>query len=438
MLKRSFASATLLLTVVAGGLVATSAPAAAAPDFQLPFPCGTKWRLNTWDSTHAPALDIVREPQSETEGSLLVAPASGTVKQSYYHSNAGNMIQIDHGGGHFTTYIHLQSRAVSVGDRVTQGQTIGRVGHTGPTSNGSPHLHYEQGYDANGDGTVSWGDVDTERVTARFGSKAYGPAPGGEWRNIESRNGCKTNLFGADFNSDGIGDIFSETTGTLTIWNGKGSNNFATRQEIGGGWSAFSKPVAGDFNNDGISDLAAIKNGSTLYIWNGEGGNEFGPAIEVGGGWGAYDGTLTSLGDVNKDGHDDIAAIADGTLYIWNGEGGNEFGPATEIGPGWSAFSKPVGGDFNNDGIGDIAAIKNGSTLYIWNGEGGNEFGPATEVGGGWGAYDGTLTSLGDVNKDGHDDIAAMADGTLYIWNGEGGNEFGPANAIGPGWTPYF
>ncbi|MET9251062.1 VCBS repeat-containing protein [Nonomuraea sp. NPDC003709] len=245
-------------------------------------------------------------------------------------------------------------------------------------------------------------------------------------------------LFGADFNADGIGDIFSETTGTLNIWNGKGSNNFATRQEIGGGWSAFSKPVAGDFNNDGISDLAAIKNGSTLHIWNGEGGNKFGPAIEIGGGWAPYDGTLTSLGDVNQDGHDDIAAIADGTLYIWNGKGGNKFGSAVRVGAGWSAFGKTVGGDFNNDGIGDIAAIKSGSTLYIWNGQGGNEFGPATEIGGGWAPYDGTLTSLGDVNRDGHDDIAAMTDGTLYVWNGEGGNKFGPATAIGPGWTPYF
>ncbi|MET1071732.1 MAG: VCBS repeat-containing protein, partial [Umezawaea sp.] len=41
---------------------------------------------------------------------------------------------------------------------------------------------------------------------------------------------------GADFNKDGIGDIFSAATGTLTIWNGKGSNNFATADPIGGGW----------------------------------------------------------------------------------------------------------------------------------------------------------------------------------------------------------
>ena len=37
---------------------------------------------------------------------------------------------------------------------------------TGPTKKGTPHLHYEQGYDADGNGTVSWGDVGTERDTA--------------------------------------------------------------------------------------------------------------------------------------------------------------------------------------------------------------------------------------------------------------------------------
>src|SRR5687767_12411734 len=88
--------------LLATGLIATSAsPASAAPNYQLPFPCGQKWRLNTWDSTHAPALDMVREPQSGTEGSTLVAPAGGTVVQSRYHDNAGNLIQIDHGGRHF-------------------------------------------------------------------------------------------------------------------------------------------------------------------------------------------------------------------------------------------------------------------------------------------------------------------------------------------------
>ncbi len=174
--------------LVAGGLVASAGSASAAPAFQLPFPCGQQWRLNTWDSTHAPALDMVREPQSDTEGSPVVAPAAGRVNQSFVHANAGNVIQIDHGGGYFTTYLHLQSRAVSVGTLVVRGQLIGRVGHTGPTSNGVPHLHYEQGFDSNGDGSASWGFEGAERVAAVFNGVTYGPGAGGEWRNVASRN----------------------------------------------------------------------------------------------------------------------------------------------------------------------------------------------------------------------------------------------------------
>ena len=66
-----------------------------------------------------------------------MAPAAGVVNQSYSNpAGAGNIIQINHGGGWFTTYIHLQSRAVSVGTHVQRGTSIGRVGHTGETSNG--------------------------------------------------------------------------------------------------------------------------------------------------------------------------------------------------------------------------------------------------------------------------------------------------------------
>ena len=72
---------------------------------QLPFVCGDAWRLDTWG--HAPALDMVREPdQVGTEGAPLRAPADGIVNQSYYHDNAGNLVQIDHGD--LTALLYLQ------------------------------------------------------------------------------------------------------------------------------------------------------------------------------------------------------------------------------------------------------------------------------------------------------------------------------------------
>lgn len=157
--------------------------------FQLPFPCGQQWRLDTW--AHAPALDMVREPdQTGTDGAVIVAPATGTVNQSFQHDNAGNVIQIDHGDGRFSTYLHLSSRSVAVGDEVAQGQEIGTVGADGPTANGHPHLHFEYAIDADGDGSASWGTADSERVEPTFDGQTYGQGNGQTWRNVTSANSC--------------------------------------------------------------------------------------------------------------------------------------------------------------------------------------------------------------------------------------------------------
>lgn len=180
-----------LASAILAGAVASGAHAAPGPlpSFQLPFRCGEKWQINSYAGSHAPALDMVREPnQVGTEGAPLIAPASGVVNQSYRHRNAGNMIQINHGGGWFTTFIHLQSRSVGVGARVAQGQEIGRVGRDGRTSNGHPHLHYELAVDANGNGSATWGYAGSERVPAWFDGVRYGARSGETWRNVVSRN----------------------------------------------------------------------------------------------------------------------------------------------------------------------------------------------------------------------------------------------------------
>ena len=75
------------------------------------------------------------------EGAPVVAPAPGVVTLSdpdQYFS--GGTVIIDHGLGVSSSFLHLSAVDVQVGDRVTQGQLIGRVGATGRAT--GPHLDW--------------------------------------------------------------------------------------------------------------------------------------------------------------------------------------------------------------------------------------------------------------------------------------------------------
>ncbi|MBE7517618.1 MAG: M23 family metallopeptidase [Thermoflexaceae bacterium] len=53
----------------------------------------------------------------------------------------GNMVIVDHGGGVFSGYAHMQALAVAPGEAVVAGQVIGYAGTTGLST--GPHLHWE-------------------------------------------------------------------------------------------------------------------------------------------------------------------------------------------------------------------------------------------------------------------------------------------------------
>ena len=74
-------------------------------------------------------------------GTSIYAANAGTVVTSTMVKSYGNYVMIDHGGGVYTLYAHMSRRMVSVGDKVTRGQVIGKVGMTGYAT--GPHLHFE-------------------------------------------------------------------------------------------------------------------------------------------------------------------------------------------------------------------------------------------------------------------------------------------------------
>ena len=75
------------------------------------------------------------------QGVTVLAPANGVVVFSETLELRGGTLIIDHGMGVMTGYYHLSERLVEVGQEVTAGEPIARVGSTGLSS--GPHLHWD-------------------------------------------------------------------------------------------------------------------------------------------------------------------------------------------------------------------------------------------------------------------------------------------------------
>lgn len=162
----------------AGESVPWDAAFAVAPRFQLPFPCHQVWAGQTrTDHSPANAVDFNRPGD---DGDTVAAAAAGTVTRVENTGSVsyGRWIEISHGNGYTTRYAHLSAQLVSVGQHVTQGQHIGRVGSTGGST--GPHLHFE------------------ERHNAAAVRAVFDGAPALYWgtRNYTSHNACSAGVAG--------------------------------------------------------------------------------------------------------------------------------------------------------------------------------------------------------------------------------------------------
>ena len=97
------------------------------------------WRIHPiWGDMRFHAGEDIGAPS----GTPILAADSGIATVIPSNGNGyGNYIIINHGGGRTTLYAHMSAFAVSNGQSVTQGQTIGYVGSTGNST--GPHLHFE-------------------------------------------------------------------------------------------------------------------------------------------------------------------------------------------------------------------------------------------------------------------------------------------------------
>lgn len=73
-------------------------------------------------------------------GTPIMTTATGVVEQTGYTAGNGNFVKVKHNGTYATQYLHMSKILVRRGQRVNQGDVIGRVGSTGLAS--GPHVCY--------------------------------------------------------------------------------------------------------------------------------------------------------------------------------------------------------------------------------------------------------------------------------------------------------
>jgi murein DD-endopeptidase MepM/ murein hydrolase activator NlpD len=73
-------------------------------------------------------------------GSPVISVANGLVVSAGWSGEGGQMVRLRHASGYETFYMHLSKILVRAGQRVSQGDLIGRVGMTGLAT--GPHLDY--------------------------------------------------------------------------------------------------------------------------------------------------------------------------------------------------------------------------------------------------------------------------------------------------------
>jgi hypothetical protein len=269
--------------------------------------------------------------------------------------------------------------------------------------------------DFNGDGKADiallFADINEVQILLGNGDGTFAALPA-----IPAPNAAGFLFATADFNGDGKADLVlaNYATNTLTILLGNGDGTFAA-SAAAPAINGFPQAVAaGDFNADGVPDLAVaintVQNGvpGSVEILLGNGDGTFTPKTESP----ATGDNPSSIvaGDFNGDGVLDLAVSNGydntsfpGTVTVLLGNGDGTFTA--------SAGSPTVGfipnsiavGDFNGDGIADLATANEAGTATVLLGNGDGTF--ATALSPTAGASPCFLT-VGDFNGDGLADLA--------------------------------
>lgn len=122
-------------------------------NYMFPIKAEDVYITSSFGVRESPFLNILTSHRGVDIASVyhaqIVASKSGKVvdhyppPDNYYkgHPVYGGLVVIEHKDGSITKYAHLSKSFVRTGDKVKQGQVIGRIGNSGKTT--GQHLHFE-------------------------------------------------------------------------------------------------------------------------------------------------------------------------------------------------------------------------------------------------------------------------------------------------------
>jgi hypothetical protein len=209
-----------------------------------------------------------------------------------------------------------------------------------------------------------------------------------------------------DLNGDGITDLVVAVDQSLFIYLNPGDGTIGTGIQFPAG----RQPVAltaGDFNGDGIADLAELSGDGTVTVLLGKGDGTFSDPISTASG-ASGPGRSMAASDFNGDGFADLAFTTfDGKIFVRLGNGDGTFN-VTSFATGANQLPGLAAADFDGDGNVDLAVLTccrdefSSGDIQILFGHGDGTFGPLMEVAGIPGPVSITAAEL---NNDGHPDL---------------------------------
>ena len=231
--------------------------------------------------------------------------------------------------------------------------------------------------------------------------------------------------------------VRDERTARALIVRTGGQVAFLDPETAATGWRGMDLVTApGDLDGDGRADLIARSSATKkTSLYPGTGRGTLSAPTRTFARFSRLD-QLTGVGDLNRDGHNDLVGrdAATDSLRLYPGNGSGGFTTARELSADWSPYDLTAGvNDFNGDGRMDLVA-RAGATLYLVPGTA-RGLGRRVPLAGRWDAFD-VIAGRGDASGDRVPDLVARvrSTGMTYVYPGNGTGQWTPR--IG-GWTRF-